>query len=485
MAENNENRTLRSMSDAVDELTRGNPERVARRENDEEAPRRTRSEKTKIPRRRTSDAPRKARDEEETIDSVSEAVENIRVYGEGGRHRADEGVKTPVRRKKHKKKRKKKKSLLDRLISQRRIRKDNDKPFTIFGMQLSFWPMLIFAFVVIMFTAMLMNGSNLVTEEQSLTIMGVPSDIEGTKLLVLSDLNGRRFGDKQVTLMRQIDALDYDIVICLGDMVGEDGDPEPFYELLEALPARKQVYFICGDSDPGPYRSQIRGENAPLAELVLEDWILGAVERGAIYVDQPTLVTIGDARMWLSPADMLNIEAAENLNMWKDQVAQEESGYLAGILADANSLPFTSYRKLRAQTLLDSINAMEEDDLHISLSHVPAADSFIAAADVQAAEGEKYLPAPDIALAGHYCGGVWNLPILGAFYVPDSTLDRYGWFPTQNVAGGLRQIEDTQLYTSRGLSTCGDTPIMGFRLMNNPEVTVLTITATLPSSMLD
>lgn len=485
MAENNENRRLRSMSDAVDELTRGNPNREARPAEEDERPRRARDEAADISDRPAEKRRRTRAEADETIDSVEEAVESIRVYGEGGRHRTDESMKAPVRRKKRRKKKKKKKTILDRIMGSRQIRKEKDKPLTIFGFRLSFWPMFILAFVVIMLTAMLMNGSNLISTQQSVTIMGVPSDLEGFKMLVLSDLNGRRFGDKQVSLLRQIDSLDYDIVVCLGDMVGEDGDPEPFYELLEGLPSRRQVYFICGDSDPGPYAPAVRGENAPLEELVLADWILGAIDRGAIYVDRPTLVTSGDARVWFSPTDMLNIEAAANLNMWKDQVAQEESGYLAGIVADADSLPFTTYRRERAQALLDSINSIQEDDLHISLTHVPAQDNFIAAADVQAKEGEKYLPTPDIALAGHYCGGVWNLPILGAFYVPDSTLDRYGWFPPQDVAGGLRQIEETQLFTSRGLSTCGDTPVMAFRLMNNPEVTVLTITATLPSSMLD
>ena len=504
----NEKRRLRSMSEAVEEITRENsdlPRRIA--DNDESAPGTRRGESSSDEhsvKKAPDDARRRSRSGEDDagIRNMREAVDeitgesrrtsrsggedgagNVRIYGEDGSHRADAGEKRPRRKKKRR--RNKKPSIIESFTGGKRLRRDRDRPITVFGFQLSFWPMFILAFVVIMITALLMNGSNLVSEQQQLTIMGVPSDLEGYKLLVLSDLNGRRFGDKQVTLLRQIEALDYDIVICLGDMVGKDGDPEPFYELLEGLPSRRQVYFICGDSDPGPYVASARGENAPLSELVLEDWILGAVERGAIYVDRPTPIDVGDARIWLSPTDMLNIEAASNLTLWKDQVAQEESGYLAGVLADTVSLPFTSYRLQRAQALLDSINSMSDGDLHIYLSHVPTSDSFIAAADVQAAADAKYLPAPDIALAGHYCGGIWNLPLVGAFYIPDSSAERYGWFPQQDIVSGLRQVEDTLLYVSRGLSTCGDVPLMPFRLLNNPQVSVLTITATLPSSMLD
>ena len=154
-------------------------------------------------------------------------------------------------------------------------------------------------------------------------------------------------------------------------------------------------------------------------------------------------------------------------------------------MADKNTLPFTSYRYQLAMEQLDSVNAMNDADVHITLSHVPCSDSFLTAACGHSPMEGKYLSAPDIALAGHYCGGVWNLPLLGAFYVPDSSLPRYGWFPDQSVVSGLRQIDEVQQYVSRGLSNCGDVPLMPFRLLNSPQVSVITITATLPSSMLE
>ena len=189
--------------------------------------------------------------------------------------------------------------------------------------------------------------------------------------------------------------------------------------------------------------------------------------------------------IWLTPANMLNINASESLALWKEQTAQEESGYLAGIGADINSLPFTNYRYMLAEHQLNACNSMEESDIHIALSHVPPADSFIDAACDQSMADGKFLTAPDIVLAGHYCGGVWNIPLLGAFYVPDSSLDRYGWFPAGNRVSGLREIDDAQIYVTRGLSNSGDTPLMPFRLLNAPEISVITITATTPQSMLD
>lgn len=408
-----------------------------------------------------------------------------RVYGDGHAHRAEESERTPHSGRRHHKK--KKQSLLMRIINpEKKIRRgDSSQPMTFFGYRLSFWPMFIGLFVVLMVLVFFLNSTNLTVDDQPVTLMALSPDAEGYRILALSDLNGRRFGDKQATLLRELSSLDYDIVVCLGDMVGEDGDPEPFYELLDGLPSSKRVYFICGDSDPGPYTEAVRNETAPLSELVLADWILGAIDRGATYVDQPVSINLGAVDIWFTPAEMLNVNASESVNLWKEQTAQEESGYLAGIDADKNTLPFTNYRYMLAQALFDAAGVMEDSDIHITLSHVPPSDDYIEAACSQSLTSGRYLTSPDIVLAGHYCGGVWNIPLLGAFYVPDSSLDRYGWFPKQDRVRGLRDIDLVQIYVTGGLSNSGDTPMMPFRLLNAPEISIIEITATTPQSMLD
>lgn len=377
------------------------------------------------------------------------------------------------------------KRLSEAILGDKKLRRDSSGTITLFGHRINYWSTLAIAFALIVFLALVLNGNSLVSVNEKVTVIGIDQHLDGYKILMLSDLNGRRFGDKQIGLFREIDGLDYNIVICLGDMVGEGGDPEPFYELLDGLPSRKQVYFICGDSDPGPFTSNVRGTSGDLDELVLADWILGAESRGAIYVDRPTLIEANGGRIWLSPSGMLNTEMAETLNLWKDQVSQEESGYLAGIVADMHSLPYTTYRMRQTQDTLDAINSMTSTDLQISLSHVPVPDSILDSADAHSAADGKYLPSPGVALAGHYCGGVWNIPLLGAFYIPDSAADRYGWLPSQDKVAGHRQVGDIQVYVSRGLSTSGDTPLMPFRLMNNPEIEVLTLTAALPMNIMD
>lgn len=116
------------------------------------------------------------------------------------------------------------------------------KSVTINGHRIPFWPLLSLVLIVTIVAMVFMNNSNLSVDAKSLTIVGLPGDLENYRALVISDLNGRRFGDKQSALLRTINNLDYSAIFFLGDMVGKDGDPEPFYELLEGIPASKKTF---------------------------------------------------------------------------------------------------------------------------------------------------------------------------------------------------------------------------------------------------
>ena len=117
---------------------------------------------------------------------------------------------------------------------------------------LSFWPSFLVIALVLVLLVLFLQSSNLVVDKQQVTIVGLPSDLEGYRILHLSDLAGKRFGEKQSTLLRELNTLDYDVVFLTGDMVGTSGNPEPFYELLEGFSSSTPVYFISGDSDLAP-----------------------------------------------------------------------------------------------------------------------------------------------------------------------------------------------------------------------------------------
>ena len=350
---------------------------------------------------------------------------------------------------------------------------------------LSFWPVFLVGIALLLALMVLLQGNSLTVDEQEVTMVGLPEELEGYRILLLSDLNGRRFGDEQATILREIGTLDYDAVFIVGDMVGRGGDPEPFYELLEGLPSSRPVYFIAGDSDPQPVLDTTRDITGTVEQMVLADWILGAIERGATYVDAPVELEVGNASIWISPADMLNLNASELADTCEEQMLQEQEGTVLGLQSDHDTLPATTYRYERAQRLLQAVNSMTATDVHISLAHEPPSDEFLAASATHASTGEKYLTQPSLVLAGHYCGGVWRLPGLGAFYIPSSTAVRHGWFPAQEDVQGLSSAGGTQMYITAGLSTTGSAPLMFFRFLDRPQISIIELTATLPQNMLE
>ncbi len=359
------------------------------------------------------------------------------------------------------------------------------KPIHIFGHEFRFWPVVLLIIVALLISGIVLNNSNLNVAEQTVTVVGLPEDMEGYRIIVLSDMNGRRFGDVQSLLLRTVNGLKYDAIFCLGDMVGKDGDAEPFFEFLEGLRSPEKVYFICGDSDPGPFADEVRGTSGPLSQLVLADWILGAIQRGANYVDAPTAVTIRNSTLWLTPATMLNLEAMDTRETWKNQTEQEEDGVISGINEDYATLPVTTYRYQLAQKLYDAQRTMGLSDVHISLAHERPSDEFLYTVEDHDPAATRYLGAPELLLAGHYCGGVWRLPYIGALFVPDRTLPRNGWFPADSSIVGLSSVGDIQVYITSGLSNNGSVPLMPFRMFNGPQISVLTLTATLPENMLE
>ncbi|MDO4357748.1 MAG: metallophosphoesterase [Clostridia bacterium] len=341
--------------------------------------------------------------------------------------------------------------------------------------------------LVLVISGIFMDAQSIDVAEQTLTVYGLAEELQGLKILHLSDLNSANFGDEQAQLMRKINTLSYDVVVLTGDMVGAENDPEQLYKLLDALPASKPVYFISGDADPGPFVDVARDVTGTLNQIVLEDWILGAMERGATYVDRPVSLQVGSATVWFTPADMLTTNLTETRSLYREAVEQQEEGVLSGIQADYDELPFTSYRSTLYDEAYKSAASMSDQDLHLSLAHVPPTSSYIAAMErgiVTENAEDVQLTRPDLILAGHYCNGVWRLPLIGALYVSSSTLPRNGWFPARNQVSGLRLVRDTPLYVNGGLSTNSDTPVMFARILNHPQISLITLTGELPESML-
>lgn len=349
---------------------------------------------------------------------------------------------------------------------------------------LSFGSFLIGFSVLILLMLFVANTRSIEVDNVTVSIPGLPDELEGYRILVLSDLHGESLGDEQTSLLRTINGLSYDLVLITGDMVGKDGDPEPFYQLLDGMTANRKTFFIAGDSDPGPLLDKPRDiEVGKLEEYVLEDWILGAEERGAVYLDEPMSFAVDGVTVWLTPAYMLSINASDEMAKLKLEYNTEAEAIIEGEDSFRAIYPFTAYRYARMQTLYASLSQMGENDLHLSLSHIPVTLEYVTTAQQNSSviqdDHPSYLRMVDMVMAGHYCGGVWNIPLYGALYIPNESAPRYGWLPDQDDVQGLTAMNSAYQYVSAGLGCTDAVKVPSFRLFNNSQVTVITLTATL------
>ncbi|MBR3928859.1 MAG: metallophosphoesterase [Clostridia bacterium] len=363
------------------------------------------------------------------------------------------------------------------------------REYHLFGRKVTFVGFMALIFIALFLIVLAMNDRSVSTDHESIIITGLPKEFEGYKILHISDLQGKNFGQDQSALNRIIGNLSYDAVVITGDMVGESGDPTAFYALLDVLNSRKPVYFIAGDNDPSPLLDQARdnaSQTLTLNQMVLSDWVLGAQERGAILLNSPQKITKGSSNIWLLPDTFLNLDIAHAVELLKEEMEQEKESMLIGIEESMQALPFTSYRyqsMLKAEENLLTYNA---HDIIIMLSHEIPTDSqiYVSQDSLTQEELKSYYPAPDLILSGHFCGGEWRVPGIGAFHIPSNMSARYGWFPNQDYVSGERSVGGTVVYTSPGLSVSDDT-LLPFRLMNPPKITLITLTGELPASFLD
>lgn len=333
--------------------------------------------------------------------------------------------------------------------------------------------------VVLALTLTFFNNTNIQVENVTVSVAGLSDDLEGYTICLISDMHGREFGSRQATLLRAINGETYDLLVMAGDMVGQDGNAQPLYDLIDGLTGGKPVYFVAGDSDPGPLREEPNVVEGPLEEFVLEDWVLGAMDRGAVYLDSPKSILVDDSTIWLTPESMMNIESSSTISALNQQMHLETDEVLEEKQAAYNALPFTSYRLANMQEMQLSIQDMETEDLHISVGHIPPCST------PRSSDGsDGYLPTADLLLAGHHCGGVWKLPILGAIYIPSVEAPRHGWFPSQSSVEGLSMLGSINMYISGGLGVTDRIYLPDFRLNNQPKVTLIHLTAKLTDDLL-
>lgn len=284
---------------------------------------------------------------------------------------------------------------------------------------------------------------------QVVTIDKLPESFQDFKILVLSDLHGKRFGEQQQKLIGVIKNLDFDVVYIAGDMQESlVSGFDPLLEIIEGLPPDVPVYYVGGNW--GPFDSD------PITGEILE---AGKILQyhGLNLLTQPIQIQRADEHIWFVPG----FSYSDNQKWLKISESQ-----LNTELEPLDQMYYSQtldYQSL----LLNTVSAISDEEVLIGLMHIPLSKDSLDSLD-------DY-PPYDLTIAGHFHGGQIRLPLIGAIFVPDNNSRFFGFFPDNRYISGLYTGKASQQYVSRGLGSNGIIPLLKFRLFNTPEMDLITL----------
>ncbi|WP_270607703.1 metallophosphoesterase, partial [Bacillus mobilis] len=245
--------------------------------------------------------------------------------------------------------------------------------------------------------------------EVKITSSKIPSSFKGYKILQISDLHNKQFGDNQDVLIQKIKSIDPDVIAITGDLIDSKSyDAEVSMQLIREIVKKYPVYFVTGNHEQwsGKY-------NRLEKELKKYD---------------------------------VNVLRNEHVGIRKG----EQEINLLGI----DDPEFVTGNRDEGNIIIDEIKKakieMQPDTYNVLLSHRPEFLTEYAKEKV------------DLVLSGHAHGGQVRLPFIGGLVAPNQ-----GIFPTYTA--GLYEKQNTSMVVSRGLGNS----IIPQRIFNRPELVVV------------
>lgn len=249
---------------------------------------------------------------------------------------------------------------------------------------------------------------------ESVRLEDLPKEFDGFKIVQLSDLHNKEFGEENKRLVNKINKIEPDIIVITGDMLNNSHDiannGEVLINFIVNLNDNYPIYYVTGEHEEGLYyedRNKYQKEGTKEAyEKKLR--ILGVT----VLNDEQITVTRQDSKI--------------NLYGLKEHLSGE----------------------IRIEERLGEPN---DDEVNILLSHRP---QFF----------EEYTDwGADVVFSGDTHGGMIHLPFIGGMVSTEELFPEYD--------GGLFHKGNSIMAVSRGL---GNNPIP-LRINNRPEIMTITL----------
>lgn len=237
----------------------------------------------------------------------------------------------------------------------------------------------------------------------------IPEAFTGYRIIHLSDLHSKEFGDEQARLIEKVKHLKPDVIFMTGDMVDANRyNEQATIKIAKQLAREYPIYFVTGnhEAESGRYESFekklkehniniLRNENAKLTKDSQHIYVLG--------IDDP----------------LFQAGVDDELNIIRNEIRSASEG-------------------------------IDKNEFHMLLSHRP--EHF----PIYVEEGVN------LVFSGHAHGGQVRLPFIGGLVAPGQ-----GLFP--EYTAGKHKQDDTAMIVSRGLGNS----IIPQRVFNCPEIVVV------------
>ncbi|OAK31448.1 phosphoesterase [Bacillus wiedmannii] len=264
--------------------------------------------------------------------------------------------------------------------------------------------------ILVSFSIFLYVQNNLISiTEVKITSNKIPSSFKGFKILQISDLHNKKFGDSQETLIQKVKIINPDIIAITGDLIDSKSyDPEVSMELIRELVKKYPVYFVTGNHEKwsGKYNDLEKELKKHHVTILRNEHV--SIQKGEQKIN---LLGIDDPEFVTGNRDEGNVV--------KDEIIKAKF-------------------------------EMQPDTYNVLLSHRP--EFLTEYADEQI----------DLVLSGHAHGGQVRLPFIGGLVAPNQ-----GILPTYTA--GLYEKQNTSIVVSRGLGNS----IIPQRIFNRPELVVV------------
>lgn len=256
------------------------------------------------------------------------------------------------------------------------------------------------------------GNNSIQTEEFSFSAPGVPETFDGFRIVHLTDLHGKQFGEGNARLIAAVEKASPDLIALTGDFVDEKCSVEDVVPLIEGLIQLAPVYYVTGNHEWGSRQAQSTVQR--LREL------------GVVCLENQFVPVERDGQHIL-------IAGVHDPNGRADQKTPEQ--------------------------LAAEVYASEPNPFWLLLAH--RSNLF---------NGKYCRLGASLTLCGHAHGGIWRLPFTDGLI--DSEMKLFPSFTSGFYHCTDANCSGAWVFVSRGL---GNTPRGGFRLFNRPQVAVITL----------